>query len=61
MHPPDNVGLNMEIWWYNTNTEKNNPRMELHVPLSLCPPQTPHGLVGDHARASANESPRLTA
>jgi hypothetical protein len=42
-------------------TGENRQLGEKPVPVPLCPPQTPHGLIRDRTRASAVEGRRLTA
>ena len=38
-------------------TGKNRQLGEKPVPISLCPPQTPHGLTRDQTRDLRNERP----
>jgi hypothetical protein len=59
-HPPDDIWVNMEQRW-NDNGRKTEGLREKPVPVSLCPPQIPPGLIWPRTRASTVRSRRLTA
>jgi hypothetical protein len=51
----------MEHRWNEIDRGKTEVLGEKPVPVPLCPPQIPHGLTRDRARASAVRGRRLTA
>jgi hypothetical protein len=50
-----------EHWWNEIDRKETEVCGEKPVPVSICPPQIPHGLALDRTRASAMGDRRLTA